>query len=79
MKPIHFIVWLGLLAISLPAALFGMQTSRNTTPEGMLLISGGVYKPLYDNGGDIEGVALAPFYMDENPVTVGDFLGRLTE
>jgi len=71
-------VLLGLLAISLPAALFAMQTSRNTTPEGMLLISGGVYKPLYDNGGDVEGVALAPFYMDENPVTVGDFLEFVT-
>ena len=70
----RFIGWIGLLVVLLPAALFAKQTARNVSPEGMVLISGGVYTPLYDNGGEVSGVSLNPFLMDENPVTIGQFL-----
>ena len=56
------------------AALFARQTAKNLVPDGMVLVAAGTYEALYDNGGDVNAVAVSAFFMDENPVTNGDFL-----
>jgi len=68
----------GLLTVLPSAALFGRQTLNMPPPEGMVFVSEGMFKPLYDNGGDQEGVVVRSFFIDVNPVTNGDFLAFVT-
>src|SRR5205823_70789 len=43
-------------------------------PAGMALISDGAYRPLFRAENDPKEVAVAAFYLDVFPVTIGDFL-----
>ena len=65
---------MGLLMVLPSAALYARQTARTVVPDGMVLIADGKYQALYDNGGDVDGVAVSAFFVDENPVTNGEFL-----
>lgn len=45
-----------------------------TVPDGMMLISGGEYHPLYESPGELSGIQVDSIFMDENPVTNAEFL-----
>jgi len=63
-----------LLLIGLMNIIVSAQNRKVNIPEGMVLISGGVYTPLYGAKKDSITVKVEPFYMDKYPVTNAQFL-----
>lgn len=48
-------------------------------PEGMVLVAGGAYTPLYEGAGGTGAVEVAPFYLDAYPVTNAEYLAFVRE
>lgn len=64
---------LGLLALC-AGAWGGVAFADTNTPAGMVVINGGVFKPLFRSTADFKEVAVKPFCLDVLPVTNEDFL-----
>jgi len=63
------------LMIALSAGTWGgVAFAATNMPAGMVVISGGVFKPLFRSTADFKEVAVQPFYLDVLPVTNEDFL-----
>lgn len=63
-----------LLCVAVAAAALQPSGTAQRPPEGMALIPGGRYTPLYSSPTDTQAVAVAPFYLDTHPVTNAEFL-----
>ena len=71
MKTIRFIT----LALACCAGWWsGIVFATTNSPAGMVVISGGVFKPLFRSTADFKEVSVQPFYLDALPVTNEDFL-----
>jgi sulfatase modifying factor 1 len=55
-------------------ATTGFVSADTNTPTGMVVIAGGVFKPLFRSSTDLKEMTVKPFYLDVLPVTNGDFL-----
>lgn len=64
---------LGLLALC-AGARGGVAVAETNTPAGMVVISSGVFKPLFRSTADFKEVVVKPFCLDVLPVTNEDFL-----
>lgn len=68
------------IALSLLALLSGAFSTGSITqppraaPPNMVLVAGGVYRPLFRDAGGAKQIAVKSFYLDATPVTVGDYL-----
>ena len=58
--------WIGLGA--------GLAFASSNTPAGMVIIRGGVFKPLFRSSADVQEVTVKPFCLDTLPVTNEDYL-----
>jgi len=66
-------ITLGLLV--LVAAAWGEATSASSNPPaGMVLVSGGRFKPMFRSAADFQEVTVKPFHLDALPVTNEDYL-----
>lgn len=63
------LLFLGSMNIFLPA-----QNNTKSIQEEMVLITGGVYTPLYGSKKDGIKIKVVPFYLDKYPVTNSQFL-----
>jgi formylglycine-generating enzyme required for sulfatase activity len=52
----------------------GLRESASNSLPGMVLIPAGTYLPLIRDQSDPERVPVAPFWLDEHPITNGEFL-----
>jgi len=52
----------------------GFVLASTNVPDGMVVVSGGVFKPLFRSAADFKEVAVKPFCLDALPVTNEDFL-----
>ena len=52
----------------------GFAFAASNAPAGMVVITGGAFKPLFRAPTDVQEVAVKPFCLDVLPVTNGDFL-----
>lgn len=64
------ILWTFLLCVCFLQA----QTIKTTSQKGMVVISGGIYTPLYVAKKDSAKIRVAPFFIDKHPVTNAQFL-----
>lgn len=64
---------LGLLALCAGAG-GGVAVAGTNAPAGMVVISGGVFKPLFRSTADFKEVAVKPFCLDVLPVTNEEYL-----
>ncbi|MEO6569786.1 MAG: formylglycine-generating enzyme family protein [Opitutaceae bacterium] len=84
-KPIRFLPALLLGISALGLAFSGPEERIGSSPDprhgsnlGMVPIPTGTYVPLQRSTKDARQVAVAPFLLDEHPVTNGEFLAFLT-
>ena len=71
MKTIRLII----LSLAFSAGTWGgFVFAATNAPVGMVVISGGVFKPLFRSTADFKEVAVKPFYLDMLPVMNEDFL-----
>jgi formylglycine-generating enzyme required for sulfatase activity len=61
--------WIGLAFLSAATAF-----SASLPPDGMALISNGVYRPLFADDSGTRETHVKSFYLDRLPVTVSDYL-----
>jgi sulfatase modifying factor 1 len=52
----------------------GFAFAATNAPAGMVIVSGGVFKPLFRSTADFKEVVVKPFCLDVLPVTNDDFL-----
>lgn len=64
-----FFLLIGAMNIFLSA-----QPSAKNNREGMVLISGGIYTPLYGSNKENLEITVKPFYLDTHPVTNAQYL-----
>lgn len=55
------------------------RTQSTSTPEGMALVEGGEYVPIYSAGREEDLEIVEPFFLDEVPVTNADYLRFVEE
>jgi len=70
-KRIHLIA---LLLACWAVGAGGFVSAGTNTPAGMVVIAGGVFKPLFRSVTDFKEVAVKPFCLDAFPLTNEDFL-----
>ncbi|MFW5973510.1 MAG: formylglycine-generating enzyme family protein [Bacteroidota bacterium] len=50
-----------------------------SAPDGMVLVNGGEYTPIYSAGKEEDRSIVEPFFLDEMPITNGDYLRFVEE
>lgn len=50
------------------------EATASAAPKGMALIPAGVYRPLFSGPTEAKQVPVEAFYLDQLPVTIGEFL-----
>jgi formylglycine-generating enzyme required for sulfatase activity len=72
MKTIRPIAWL--LLGHLACAWGGVVSGETNAPSGMVVVTGGVFKPMFRSTADFKEVTVTAFCLDVLPVTNDDFL-----
>jgi len=65
---------LGAIAACLICDAKGFVLASTNTPAGMVVIAGGVFKPMFRSPTDFKEISVKPFCLDILPVTSGEFL-----
>ena len=65
---------IALLLTSCAASWGGVACASSNAPVGMVVISGGFFKPQFRSTDDLKRVAVKAFYLDALPVTNDDYL-----
>ena len=69
----HRIIALGLLVLT-TGVWGGVASTTTSPPAGMVVISGGVFEPMFRSTADFKEIAVKPFHLDVLPVTNQEFL-----
>ena len=71
MKTIRLLAWVFVAVI---AARSGLAQAASNAPAGMVVISGGAFKPMFRSTADFKEVTVRAFCLDALPVTNAEFL-----
>lgn len=66
---------IALIALCFCVPSIGAGADRGSDAGGMALIPAGMYRPIFRAPGDPKQVPVNAFYLDKEPVTIGQYLG----